>query len=101
MWLSTAMSPQERLVAGLNLAADSGRSSPSRKKLKNAVQATTHTMHFSGLLDAIRLSPMLARMGAVMGSLLQREGLGCLDLATPAWTLFRMGIGDWGLGSPA
>ena len=93
--LSAATSPQARSVAGLNLSADSTRSSPRWKKPKNAVQAMAHRTTLSGSDDRATAPWIWRSTGVVIGNLTRtaapRESLARL---MPACTRFNTGRDD-------
>lgn len=90
------MSPQARSVAELNYRADPGRSSPSLKKPKKAVQATAQITNFSGLDDANKVLLILAKTCPVTGNLtlVPAVPLRTLSLLMPACILFSIGSDD-------
>ncbi len=66
--LSMAISPQDKQVAGSYAAEEGRRSSPRRKKPKNAVDAMVHKTSFSGLGEDISESCNWDKRVIVMGS---------------------------------
>ena len=102
-WLSTATSRHARSVSGLMDFALIGRSSPNRKKPKNAVHEIVHNAVLSGLADETSDSLILPRRWAVIGSLMHLAvPLSALALLMPACTHFSpvMMSGVHGLGKP-
>ena len=87
-------------MVGLNACAYSGRSSPSRKKLKNAVHAVAHTTVLLGSAEERRDPLTLPRVCSVIGSLIFGGAvpLCSLVLLIPTWILFRSGKENCSLG---
>ena len=95
------MSPQARSVTGLYERTDPGRSSPSLKKPKKAVQATAQITNFSVLDEANKVLVILAKTCTVTVNLtlVPAVPLRTLSLLMPACTLFSIGSDDLSLGS--
>ena len=93
--LSAATSPQAKSVVGLNLSTDSTRSSPRRKKPKNAVQAMAHRTTLSGSDDRDTAPWIRRSIGAVMGNLTRTAApRASLARLIPACTRFNTGRDD-------